>query len=427
MKEKVFVEKINAYGGKVYIVGGWVRDRLRKVPSHDKDYVIIGLEENVFCTLFPNTLKIGKSFPVYLLEIDKIRSEVAFGRREEKTGTGYKGFSVSYHPDVNIEDDLYRRDTTMNSIAFCLQSNTIIDPYRGIKDIQQQIIKANSKQFAEDPIRALRAARQAAETGFRIETETLLFMRQCKIELQEEPRERVLLELTKALKVPKPSMFFRYLQQAGLLECTYPQIFWLIGKTQPIQFHPEGDAFEHSMLVLDQVAAMTTRIEVRFAALVHDIGKAMTKEDILPHHYGHEKMGIEVLRDFDCQMKLPKLWLTCADFAIREHMRITMMKKPGKIIELLLRLERNPLGIEGFAMIIKADCGELPIFLIQYDQYMKAIHQKKEIPETLKGKEIGLWIRQKQILACQKLLAEQCSDRKQASPASRQEQKMEGL
>lgn len=419
MDQKVFVEKINNYGGKVYIVGGWVRDKIRKATPKDKDYVITGLEENIFCTLFPDAIKIGKAFPVYLLEIDEIRSEVAFGRQEEKTGAGYKGFSVSYSTNISIENDLYRRDTTMNSIAFCLQSNTIIDPYYGIRDIRQQIIRATSKHFVEDPIRALRAARQAAQIGFRIEPETIFFMQQCKKELQGEPSKRILLELTKALRTPKPSVFFRCLQQAGLLEITYPQIFRLIGKAQPTSCYPEGDAFEHSMLILDQVAAMTGRIEVRFAALLHDLGKGMMNEKFLQLHYGHEKTGLEALHDFDCQMTLPKVWLSCAEFVIQEHMRVTTMKKPGEIVDLMDRLEKNPLGIEGFSMIIKVDHGQLPTFLIHYKQYMKAIHQKKDIPETLKGKDIGLWIRQKKILACQKLLEE-------ALPKSRTDQKTGG-
>jgi len=403
LREKIFAKKIQAHGGRVYIAGGWVRDKVRGVKAKDKDYVVSGLAEKLFCQLFPLARKVGKSFPVYLLEIDQKNCEIAFARREKKNGLGYRGFSVVYDETVTIEEDLYRRDTTMNSMAWELPDGRLLDPYDGQADIQKKIIRATSAHFLEDPVRALRAARQAAEMEFSIEDATVMLMRQCRSELAAEPQERFLQELVRALHCPRPSLFFRALQAADLLAIAFPEIFALIGKTQPVDVHPEGDAFEHTLQLVDQVAALDCRPLVRFAALLHDLGKGVTPVADLPHHFGHESAGLEVLAAWSARMTFPKRWLQGAAFAIREHMRAPQINKAGKIVELLLAAEKNPLGLSGFTAIILADNKSLPDYLEHYDIYLPAIHavQADERPPELAGKAIGEWLRQKQVQAYQ--------------------------
>lgn len=398
MNEREFAEKIKSLGGAAYIAGGWVRDTVRKEAAKDKDYVIAGLAQEAFQSAFPDAVCVGKSFPVYLLEIERGKSEVALARKEEKCGNGYRGFRVYHAPEVTIEEDLYRRDTTMNSMAYSILEEKIIDPYGGGDDIRRGVIRATSAHFTEDPVRALRAARQAAQTGFVVSADTIRLMAQCREELACEPKERIVGELGKALAADKPAAFFRALQEAGLLETTFPELFALIGKTQPPEYHPEGDAFAHSLLVLEKTAVLSARPEVRFAALLHDIGKGLTPQKELPRHLDHEKTGLGVLRLMEERLRLPKLWVTCAAFAIREHMRAAVMRKPAKIVRFLLALEKNPLGFDGFSAIVRADHGCLPESLQDYVRRLAAIRRIKgdEAPAGLAGRQIGEWIRQKQ-------------------------------
>lgn len=399
MKEKDFAKKAASLGGRVYIVGGWVRDVLRRRPPKDKDYVICHLNETVFQENFPQAQKVGKSFPVYLLEIDGKSCEVAFARREKKTGHGYKGFATFCDENITLEEDLYRRDTAMNAIAYDILSEEIIDIYNGKEDIRQKKIRAVSHHFADDPVRALRAARQASEFNFTVTPDTLVLMNKCKDEFAYEPQERIFTELKKALATDYPSVFFRVLEQAGLLKTLFPEIHALIGKTQPEYFHPEGDAFEHTMEIVDLVAGMTDDLAVRFAGLVHDIGKGATPPEMLPHHYGHEKIGGEILLKWNERMTLPKKWLQGSLFVIREHMRAGRLAKVPKIVDLLLAAEKNPLGFDGFNCVILADSKGLPYYLADYKSYLKKLHSVsvQNCPKDITGKKIGEWIRQQRI------------------------------
>lgn len=399
MDEKDFAEKIAFLGGRVYIVGGWVRDILRSCSPKDKDYVICQLKEDIFRENFPQATRVGKSFPVYLLEIDGRKCEVAFARREKKAGHGYKGFTTFCDENITLEEDLYRRDTTMNAIAYDVLSQKIIDPYNGRGDIRKKQIKAVSHHFADDPVRALRAARQASEFNFTVTDDTLALMQSCKDEFAYEPQERIFGELKRALATDFPSVFFRTLQQAKLLETLFPEIFALIGKTQPEYFHPEGDAFEHTMEIVDLVAGMTDDLAVRFAGLVHDIGKGATPPEMLPHHYGHEKIGGEILLKWNERMTLPKKWLQGGLFVIKEHMRAGRLAKVPKIVDLLLAIEKNSLGFDGFNCVILADSKGLPYYLADYKSYLAKLHSVsvKDCPLDIQGKKIGEWIRQERI------------------------------
>ena len=399
MLEQEFVQKINLIGGKAYAVGGWVRDFIRGVAPKDKDYVISGVPEKDFNKEFPQAAKVGKCFPVYLLEINGQYSEIAFARRERKTGAGYRGFEAVVDQTISITEDLYRRDTTMNSIALDLQTHELIDPFQGKKHIAGRKIVATSQHFRDDPVRALRAARQSAQFDFVIDQSTIALMRDCREELLTEPKERLFNEFEKALQSDAPSLFFSALRQADLLDVTYPQLYSLIGQTQPAQYHPEGDAFNHTMEVVDRAATLNPRVEVRFAALVHDLGKGLTPKEMLPAHHRHDVLGLDALSEFHRHIPLPNHWLACAQFVIQHHMRVTRLKKPGKIVDFLLALHKNPIGNKGFSDVILADKGGLPDFLLHFTEYITAMKQVKgdHAPVNLQGKEIGGWVRRQQI------------------------------
>lgn len=405
MEEKEFAQAVYDRGGNVYIAGGWVRDRMRGVEARDKDYVVTGMEENAFRGAFPRASKVGKAFPVYLLEIGGKMCEVAFARKERKAGSGYRGFVVACDPTVTIEEDLYRRDTTMNSIAYCLRTKSYIDPYHGIADIKARRIRATSRHFLEDPIRALRAARQAAQIGYRIEPATNELMKACKEELAMEPGERMVSELTKALQTDRPSVFFRCLAEAELLAVTYPQLFALIGKPKPKPDDFASDAFGYALRTLDAAAEESERVEVRFAALAYGLGVGAApsarewRDDCT-------RYGLDALAAFDRRMTLPKLWLSCARIVIEEHGRVNSMAELGEIVDLLVRIEKNPIGFDGFNAVTRALCGQLPDFLAEYRLYLEAIHQVRgsAAPEGLGGKAIGDWIRNQRVLACQTVM-----------------------
>ena len=406
MREEEFVKAVEGAGGTVYLVGGWVRDHLRGATPRDKDFVITGLEREAFAELFPAASLIGHAFPVYLVEIDGVRSEVSFARRERKSGHGYRGFAVDFGAEVTIEDDLFRRDTRINSMAYRLPAMELIDPYGGRSDLAHCVIRATSHHFSEDPVRALRAARQAAELGFVIEDGTRTLMADCAAELEEEPTERIVHELSRALAAPQPSLFFEALAHASLLESVFPEIFALKGKTQPPEYHPEGDAYCHTMQIVDVVARKTQTIEARFAALVHDIGKGKTPEEMLPHHYGHEQRGLLVLDAWNERMTLPKSWLMAAHFVIKEHMRAPLLKKTGKIADLLLAVEKSGLSFADFRRIICADHGTLPYYLVHGEELLRKMLQVRgtEAPPELRGADVGKWLREERVRRLAQLL-----------------------
>lgn len=400
MKESEFVRHIRRAGGRIAVVGGWVRDSLRGVDPKDKDYVISGVSEETFLSLFPEAQKVGRSFPVFLLCVDGQSSEIAFARTERKNGKGYRGFSIRSTPGISLEDDLSRRDTTINAMALELFADgtpaQLIDLFGGKEDVGRGVIRAVSGCFTEDPVRALRAARQAATFAYEIEPRTIQYMKSCREELAGEPQERIFAELSRALAAQRPSVFFRSLLSADLLDLIFPELFALIGKTQPKEFHPEGDAFEHTMATVDAVASRTDDIVVRFAALVHDIGKGVTPEEMLPHHYGHEVKGLSVLAQWDARMGFPKLWRRVSDFVIAEHMRAPRLKKPGKIADFLVRLSKLPVPASDVLQIFYVDHGDLPFYLEQYQVLVSKLLSVSgnNAPEKLHGEEIGAWIRE---------------------------------
>ncbi len=399
MTELEFAKKIGVAGGKAYLVGGAVRDKFRGVAAHDRDYCVTGLDEKIFNQIFVDAPKFGKSFPVYSLDIDDAPCEVAFARTEIKVGTGYRGFEILFSPSVTIEQDLYRRDTTINAMAIELLSGELVDPFGGREDVLNRKIRAVSEHFTDDPVRALRAARQAAQFDFEICAETVAAMKLCKEELAHEPTERIFGELETALKTDKPSIFFRSLERAELLQITFPEIFQLRGKIQPSEFHPEGDAYEHTLQILDDVAKINPKPIVRFAALVHDIGKGKTPPEMLPHHYLHEKRGLEVLNEMNRRMTIPSDWKKVAAFVIREHMRAPRLEKSGKIVALLLKLSGLKITANDFCDIINVDNHGLPFYLEHAQEIIDELFKigGKDAPPELEGKQIGKWIHDERI------------------------------
>lgn len=409
MTELDFAKKIHELGGTAYLVGGAVRDKFRGVEAHDRDYCVTGIDENIFADAFPHAAKFGKSFPVYSVEIDDDFCEVAFARTERKVGTGYRGFEILFAPSVTIEQDLFRRDTTINAMAVDILSGELVDPFGGREDVLNKKIRAVSEHFTDDPVRALRAARQAAQFGFDICADTVEAMHRCGEELAREPTERIFDELETALKTDRPSIFFATLERAGLLEIIFPEIFNLRGKVQPTYFHPEGDAYEHTLAIVDAVAAVNPKPMVRFAALMHDIGKGTTPPEMLPHHYQHEKRGLEVLNDMNRRMTLPTDWKKSAALVIREHMRAPRLTKSGKIVDLLLGLNSSKLGVKNFCDIIRVDNHGLPPYLEHAQEIIDALLKigGKDAPSELTGKAVGKWIHDERIRRFVKLYAKE--------------------
>ena len=370
MTELEFAEKIHALNGTAYLVGGAVRDKIRGVPAHDRDYCVTGVAEKNFVATFPHAEKFGKSFPVYSVDIDGAFCEVAFARTERKIGTGYRGFEILFAPDVTIEQDLFRRDTTINAMAIELLSGKLVDPFGGRADVLAKKIRAVSEHFTDDPVRALRAARQAAQFGFDICADTVAAMRCCGAELAHEPSERIFDELKTALKTDKPSIFFDSLNRADLLKIIFPEIANLRGKT-----------YDNTLQILDAVAAVNTKPIVRFAALVRDLG------------------GLEVLSRMDRRMTLPTDWKKSAAFVLREHMHAPRLKDPAKIVDLLLSLSGLKISVQDFCDIIRAETGNLPHYLEHAQEIIDALKKigGKDAPPELRGKDIGKWIRAAQV------------------------------
>jgi len=301
---------------KIYCVGGAVRDRLLGLPVQDHDWVVVGStpEDMVERGFQP----VGKDFPVFLHP--QTHEEYALARTERKTARGYKGFAVYATPDVTLEQDLLRRDFTINAIAQDVEGN-LIDPYNGIADLRAGILRHVSEAFSEDPVRILRAARFAARFGFTIAPETLTLMRDMVAngEVDALVAERVWQELARGLMEKKPSRFFETLRSCGALEKIIPEVDALFGVPQPEKYHPEIDCGIHTMMVVDDAAQHDYSLEVRFAALTHDLGKGNTPKDILPRHIGHELRSVELVKKLSQRLRASGECCDLALLAARYH------------------------------------------------------------------------------------------------------------
>lgn len=308
-----------AEGLEVYLVGGAVRDRLLGLSVHERDYVVVGASADDL--LRRGFQQVGRDFPVFLHP--RTKDEYALARTERKTAPGYRGFSVHAEPSVTLEQDLRRRDLTINALAEDA-SGAIIDPYGGLADLDRRVLRHVSAAFTEDPVRILRVARFAARLdplGFRVAPETMELMSAMVAagEVDALVPERVWQEMSKGLMEQRPSIFFEVLRRCGALERLLPELDRLWGVPQPAHWHPEIDTGVHAMLVLDMSARLSDALEVRFAALCHDLGKGTTPAEILPSHKGHEARSVELLDGVCDRFRIPARCRDLARITARYH------------------------------------------------------------------------------------------------------------
>ena len=342
---------------KTYTVGGAIRDELLGLPVKDKDYVVVGTTPQAM--LDAGYKPVGKDFPVFLHPTT--HDEYALARTERKTGAGYKGFAIHASPEVTLEEDLARRDLTINAIAKS-SDGKLIDPFNGIKDIQAKTLRHVSAAFAEDPVRILRAARFAARfTDFNVAPETLNLMRQMvqNGEVNALVSERVWQELSKGLMESKPSRMFEVLRACGALQKILPELDRLWGVPQPPQHHPEIDTGVHVMMVIDYAAAQNFSLPVRFAALVHDLGKGTTPADVLPRHIGHEIRSVDLLKAVAKRLRVPNDCKELAQIVAKFHGKLHQapQMRPSTLLEFLVELDaiRQPARFKDFIKACEAD------------------------------------------------------------------------
>lgn len=358
-----FIKKIIV---KIYLVGGAVRDNLLNLPVKDRDYLVVGSTPEEM--LSKGYKQVGKDFPVFLHP--NTQQEYALARTEKKIASGYGGFDCYAAKDVTLEQDLQRRDLTINAIAQD-DTGTLFDPFGGLDDIKQGVLRHVSPAFVEDPLRVLRVARFAARyhnQGFSIASETLALMTQLSLsgELAALTPERVYQELNNALSTHSPHIFFTVLRQCQALPILFPEIEALFGVPQPAQWHPEIDTGIHTLMVLEQASLLSDDNAVRFAALVHDLGKALSPKAHLPKHHGHGQKGLPIIKQMCARLRIPNRYLDLALLASDQHQNIhnihelraeTLIKifnkadfwrKPERVAQLALVCEADAKGRTGF-------------------------------------------------------------------------------
>lgn len=350
---------------KVYLVGGAVRDQLLGLPVKDRDWIVVGTDPATLLSL--GYQQVGKDFPVFLNP--KTKEEYALARTERKSSAGYTGFICDFSPTITLEQDLIRRDLTINAMAQS-EDGEIIDPYGGKQDLENRILRHISPAFSEDPLRVLRVARFAARyhsLGFKIASETLALMTELALsgELQHLTTERIWLETEKALNKKNPEIYFETLHKTGALSVLFSEIDALHGVPNPVKHHPEVDSFIHTMLVLKQTVHLTennhnlNKSAVRFAAICHDLGKALTPQNILPHHYGHEQAGIKPTRSLCKRLKVPSYFQELAELTCEFHTHIhkAFELRAETVITLFNRFDvwRKPQRFQEFLQVCLAD------------------------------------------------------------------------
>lgn len=395
---------------ETYLVGGAVRDQLLGYPYKDKDYVVVGatVEEMLQLGFTP----VGKDFPVFLHP--KTKAEYALARTERKSGVGYKGFEIYASPEVTLTEDLQRRDLTINAIA--QRKGELFDPYGGLADLQAKVLRHVSPHFKEDPLRVLRVARFAARyahLGFKVADETLSLMQEMASsgELSELMAERVWQEINSSLTERSPEVFFEVLRQCGALAVILPELDGLFGVPQPEKHHPEIDTGIHSMMVLQQAALLSNSPVVRFAALMHDLGKGLTDKAHWPSHHGHEKKGLPVLKRLVSRLRVPNEYagLAAKVMEFHTHSHRAFELKPSTLFSLLESLGafRQAEKLDDFIQACEADSkGRLGLEKNAYPQatWLKRVYQaanaitaEEFVAQGLTGKDIGVAIREKRI------------------------------
>lgn len=388
---------------KIYRVGGAVRDKLLGYPFYDNDWVVVGSTPELM--LANGFQPVGKDFPVFLHP--QTKEEYALARTERKTAPGYSGFTFHTAANITLEQDLIRRDLTINAIAEDKDGN-LIDPHNGAQDITDKILRHVSAAFCEDPVRILRVARFAARyhhLGFTVAKETNQLM-QTMVDQGEANHlvaERVWQETEKALGERNPEVFFQTLRQCGALKIIFPELDILFGIPQRAEYHPEIDTGIHTLLSLTQAAQLSSEVDVRFATLVHDLGKAATPQNKWPRHIQHEHLGLPLVEQLCSRLAVPKQHRELALKVTEDHLNChrALELTPPKLLALLQRTDafRRPENLEKFILCCKADArGRSGFENCDYpaqDYLLNALKicnqvQAKDIAATgLKGKDIG--------------------------------------
>ena len=351
---------------KIYLVGGAVRDKLQGRPVKDRDYVVVGVTPDQM--LAAGYQQVGADFPVFLHP--ETGEEYALARTERKSGHGYHGFEVHTSPSVTLEEDLFRRDLTVNAMAMDSEGR-IIDPYGGMKDIENKVFRHTSDALSEDPVRVLRVARMMARMsseGWRVAPETMALMTEISQDCQLSwiTPERVWKELSRALLEKTPSAFISTLRECQGLSQVLPEVDALFGVPQPKEHHPEIDTGIHTMMVMDMSELLSDRLEVRFGAMVHDLGKAVTDPENWPKHHKHEMKGIDVVEAMCDRLRVPNniraAGVQASEFHTHVHRakdldpktvvkmfdRLNVKNKPRQLADLLLIAEADARGRTGF-------------------------------------------------------------------------------
>jgi len=344
---------------KTYLVGGAVRDALLKLPVKDRDWVVVGATPEAM--LAQGFQQVGRDFPVFLHP--KSREEYALARTERKSGNGYTGFVTWSAPDVTLEQDLQRRDLTINAIAQT-ESGELIDPFHGQRDLQARLLRHVSDAFNEDPLRVLRVARFAARfahLNFRIAEETQALMRQMAEsgELGHLTAERVWKETEKALTSRNPQVYFQVLRDCGALEVLFPELDRLFGIPAPAKWHPEIDTGVHTLMTLTLAASLSDEVDVRFATLFHDVGKALTPPEKWPSHHGHGAAGVPLVEALCQRLRVPNAIRDLALIVTEYHDVVHTIERQSAdaLVALFDRIDawRKPHRVEQIALTSEAD------------------------------------------------------------------------
>ena len=414
---------------QVYLVGGAVRDRLLGREVSERDWVVVGatpaeLERAGY-------IPVGKDFPVFLHP--KTKEEHALARLERKVAPGYRGFTTEFSPNVTLEDDLKRRDLTINAMAQD-DAGKIIDPHRGQADLDARLLRHVSEAFVEDPVRILRVARFAARyapLGFRVADETMALMRQMVADGEANAlvAERVWAETEKALGEPCPDVFISVLRECGALKVVYPEVDALFGVPQPAKWHPEIDTGIHQLLALREAVKAGGSVAVRFAVLMHDLGKATTPAETLPSHHGHEDAGVALVEQLCARLRVPnhlrELAVITARFHTHVHRAMEMrsdtvvktleacdaLRRPDRFADFLLACEADARGRTGL------EAREYPqrAFLARARDAAAAAALTAAEREGLSGEQIGQELRRRRVAAVEAVKAE--SDGNAAKPS----------
>lgn len=344
---------------KTYLVGGAVRDQLLGLPTHEYDWVVVGATPEEMLT--QGYQQVGKDFPVFLHP--ETHDEHALARTERKSGSGYTGFICHADPEVTLEQDLLRRDLTINAIAQD-SDGSLIDPYHGRRDLELRILRHVSPAFSEDPLRVLRIARFAARfhlLGFTIAPETQALMKQIvnSGEIAHLTAERVWKETEKALSTQSPQVFFQVLRDCGALAVLFPEIDNLFGVPAPEKWHPEIDTGVHVLMVLEVAAQLSDDIDIRFSALLHDVGKGLTPKEEWPHHHGHGLAGVRLVENICQRFKIPTSTRELARLVSEFHDQIHTIYKlrASTLLNLFNTIDvwRKPSRLEQMALVSEAD------------------------------------------------------------------------